>query len=69
MLYGTSHEDILPYAKFSFEIIWFTLHYPFLFLAVTAGDNITETESFHGNSQNQELADKTQSYVTCLVIP
>lgn len=41
MLYGTSREDVLPYANFSFETIWFTLHCPFLFLAIKAGDNVT----------------------------
>lgn len=60
MLYGTSNEDIFPYANFSFETIWFTLHCPFLFLAIIAGDNITESEKFHRNSHNQELIDKMQ---------
>lgn len=69
MLYGTSYEDILPYANFSFEITLVLLHYPFLFLALTAGDKITEPEKFHRNSHNWELINKMQSNVTYLVVP
>lgn len=69
MLYGTSYEDILPYANFSFEITLVLLHYPFLFLALTAGDKITEPEKSHRNSHNWELINKMQSNVTYLVVP